>query len=146
MHFDRSMGAVEKHLERDKVRPYSDHTKTNLNRAAQTRIQHTLDAYDEIASALKPGYFARIEDVDAAFPILPLHPSTWNYMLIWWYDVDRPLDEQEEPNTLYCHVFADFGTAPLPGIWDMFSIAPKTLFLKRVLECLILSNKNIKVD
>ena len=70
------MGAVEKKLEKDKVRPYSDHTKTNLNRAAQTRIQHTLETYDEIASALKPGYFARIEDVDAAFPTLPLHPTT----------------------------------------------------------------------
>ena len=70
------MGAVEKKLERDKVRPFSDHTKTSLNRAASTRIEHTLDTYEEIAKELRPGYFARIEDVDAAFPILPLHPST----------------------------------------------------------------------
>ena len=121
------MGAVEKKLERDKVRPFSDHTKTSLNRAASTRIEHTLDTYEEIAKELRPGYFARIEDVDAAFPILPLHPSTWNYMLVWWYDVDRPLDEQSGPNTLYCHTFADFGTSPLPGIWDLFWKAIKAL-------------------
>ena len=64
---------------------------------------------------------------DAAFPILPLHPRVWNHMLIWWYDVDRPLDEQEGPNTLYCHIFADFGTAPLPGIWDLFWKAIKAM-------------------
>ena len=114
------MGSVAKKLEPDKVRPYSDHTKTLFNKASRTRINHTLDTYEEIARELKPGYFARIEDVDAAFPVLPLHPRMWNYMFVWWYDVDVPLSEQTGPNTLYCHVFADFGTAPLPGIWDLF--------------------------
>ena len=122
------MGAVAKKLEPDKVRPFSDHTKTCLNAAARDRIEHTLDTYDEIAKELKPGYFARIEDVDAAFPVLPLHPRVWNHMLIWWYDVDRPLEDQPEgPNTLYSHVFADFGTAPLPGIWDLFWKAIKAM-------------------
>ena len=65
--------------------------------------------------------------MDAAYPILPLHPSTCNYMLIWWFDVDRPLEDQDKPNTLYCHVFADFGTAPLPGIWDLFWKAIKAM-------------------
>ena len=121
------MGSVGKKLEPTKVRPFSDHTKTRLNKAARDRVEHTLDTYDEIAEALKPSYFARIEDVDAAFPILPLHPRVWNHMLIWWYDVDRPLEEQDGPNTLYCHIFADFGTAPLPGIWDLFWKAIKAM-------------------
>ena len=56
-------------------------------------VEHTLDTYNEIADELKPGYFMRIEDVDGAFPILPLHPSVWKYMYVWWFDVDRPLSE-----------------------------------------------------
>ena len=121
------MGSVAKKLEPDKVRPYSDHTKTRLNKAATDRVEHTLNTYDEIAEELKPGFFARVEDVDAAFPILPLAVNVWNHMLIWWYDVERPLGEQSGPNTLYCHVFADFGTAPLPGIWDLFWRAIKEM-------------------
>ena len=69
----------------------------------------------------------RIEDVDGAFPILPLRPRVWKYMYIWWYDVDRPLEKQSKPNTLYAHLFADFGTAPLPGIWDLFWRAIKLM-------------------
>ena len=121
------MGSVAKKLEPDKARPFSDHTKTKFNKAARDRVEHTLDTYDEIAEALRPEFFARIEDVDAAFPILPLNPRIWNHMLIWWFDVDRPLDEQDGPNTLYCHIFADFGTAPLPGIWDLFWKAIKAM-------------------
>ena len=34
--------------------------------------------------------------------------------------MDRPLSEQSSPNTLYVHTFADFGSSPLPGIWDKF--------------------------
>ena len=62
----------------------------------------------------------RVEDIDGAFPILPLAPDMWRYMYVWWYDVDRPLEGQTEPNTLYVHTFADFGTGMMPGIWDMF--------------------------
>ena len=59
------MGSVGKKLETDKVRPFSDHTRTRFNAAARTRIEHTLNTYDEIATELKPNYTARIEDVDA---------------------------------------------------------------------------------
>ena len=114
-------GSVAKKLEPDAVRPFSDHTKTGFNAACDmSAVEHSLDTYSEIADELKPGYFMRIEDVDGAFPILPLHPSVWKYMYVWWFDVDRPLSEQTGPNTLYMHVFADFGTGPLPGIWDKF--------------------------
>lgn len=114
-------GSVAKKLEPDSVRPFSDHTKTGFNAACDMRaVDHTLDTYNEIAAELKPGYFMRVEDVDGAFPILPLHPDVWKYMYVWWFDVDKPLDGQASPNTLYVHVFADFGTGPLPGIWDKF--------------------------
>ena len=114
-------GAVKKKLEPDSARPISDHSKTGFNRAVDmSAVEHTLDTYNEIARELKPGYFMRVEDVDAAFPILPLAPSVWKYMYVWWYDVNLPIEAQSGPNTLYVHVFADFGTAPLPGIWDKF--------------------------
>ena len=41
-------------------------------------------------------------------------------MYVWWYDVDLPLDEQVAPNTLYVHVYGDFGTSAMPGVWDKF--------------------------
>ena len=114
-------GAVAKKLEPDSARPISDHTKTGFNAAVDmSALSHTLDTYNEIARELQPGYFMRVEDVDAAFPNLPLAPSVWKYMYVWWYDVNLPLEGQSGPNTLYVHVFADFGTAPLPGIWDKF--------------------------
>ena len=114
-------GSVAKKLEPDAVRPFSDHTKTGLIAACDmTAVEHTLDTYNEISAELKPGFYMRVEDIDGAFPILPLHPRVWKYMYVWWFDVDRPLAEQPKPNTLYMHVFADFGTGPLPGIWDKF--------------------------
>ena len=104
-------GAVPKALEPDAARPFSDHTKTGLNAACDvTGLKHSLRTYEEIADELKPGYFMRVEDVDGAYPVLPLSPKVWKYMYVWWFDVDRPLDEQTAPNTLYVHVFADFGS------------------------------------
>lgn len=114
-------GSVAKKLEPDAVRPFSDHSATGFNAACDmTQVEHTLNTYEEIAEELKDGYFMRVEDVDSAFPILPLHPKVWKYMYVWWFDVDIPLEQQSKPNTLYVHVFADFGTGPLPGIWDKF--------------------------
>ena len=114
-------GAVSKKYDPDSVRPFSDHSKTQFNAAVDlSGLEHSLDTYNEISRALKPGYFMRVEDVDAAFPNLPLSPSIWRYMYVWWYDTERPLAEQEGPNTLYVHTFADFGAAPMPAIWDKF--------------------------
>ena len=114
-------GAVPKKLEPDKIRPVSDHTKTLFNSAVDlNKVRHTLNTYEEISEALMPGYYMRVEDVDGAFPILPLSPRVWKYMYVHWYDVDKPLEEQQAPNTLYVHVFGDFGTSTLPGIWDLF--------------------------
>ena len=114
-------GAVAKKLQPDIMRPVSDHTKTHFNDACDiSGLAHTLDTYAEIAAELKQGYCMRVEDVDGAFPVLPLAPKIWKYMYVIWYDVDKPLSEQQKPNTLYTHVFGDFGTAAMPGVWDMF--------------------------
>ena len=115
-------GAVLKKYDPDTVRPISDHSKTGFNSAVDmSGLGHSLNTYNEIARELKPGFFMRVEDVDAAFPTLPLSPEVWRYMYVWWYDTERPLTDQTDgPNTLYVHTFADFGTAPLPAIWDRF--------------------------
>ena len=41
-------------------------------------------------------------------------------MFFVWFDVDAPPDEQAEPNVLYCHLFADFGTVGCPLEWFEF--------------------------
>ena len=42
-------GAVPKKMEPDKMRPYSDHTKTLFNSASdQSSLKHTLNTYNEI--------------------------------------------------------------------------------------------------
>ena len=114
-------GGVPKKLEPNVIRPVSDHTKSGFNSAVDLeRVAHSVNTYNEIAQDLKPGYFMRIEDVDGAFPVLPFHPTIWKYMYVHWFDVDVPLEEQSEPNTLYVHVFGDFGAAPMPGAWERF--------------------------
>ena len=114
-------GAVPKRLEPDAARPFSDHTKTKFNAACKADwLKHSLNTYQEIADELKPDYFMRVEDIDGAYPVLPLAPRVWKYMYVWWFDVDRPLEDQVRPNTLYVHVFGDFGTSPMPGVWDKF--------------------------
>ena len=114
-------GGVPQKLEPDSIRPVSDHTKTGFNAAVDmTNMQHTLDTYNEIGRELQYAYYMRVEDVDGAFPIIPLAPRLWKYMYVHWFDVDRPLAEQTRPNTLYLHAFGDFGTAPMPAIWDKF--------------------------
>ena len=114
-------GAVPKRLEPDAARPFSDHTKTKFNAACKADwLKHTLNTYAEIAEELKPDYYMRVEDIDGAYPVLPLAPRLWKYMYVWWFDIDVPLHEQSKPNTLYVHLFGDFGTSPMPGVWDKF--------------------------
>ena len=115
------LGAVPYKMEPERARPYSDHTKTGFNPAADmSKFKHTLKTPDEIAEHFKPHYYARVEDIEDAFPTLPWKPYVYKYMLVHWYDIDVPLAEQSEPNTLYLHKFGDFGTGPMPGIWDSF--------------------------
>ena len=121
-------GAVPKKLEPDTIRPTSDHTKTTFNAAVDLdAVAHTLNTYQEIADNLKQGYYMRVEDVDGAFPVLPLAPRVWKYMFVHWFDLNRPLEDQDFPTVLYMHVFADFGAAPSPGVWDKFFRCAKAM-------------------
>ena len=122
------LGAVPYKMEPGRARPFSDHTKTGFNPAADMKkFKHTLRTPDEIAEALKPNYFARVEDIEDAFPTLPWKPYVYKYMLVHWFDIEVPLDQQSEPNTLYLHKFGDFGTGPMPGIWDSFVRCTKAM-------------------
>ena len=78
-------------------------------------MHHTLDTYNEIARELQYSYYMRAEDVDGAFPVIPLAPRVWKYMYVHWFNVNLPLEGQKAPNTLYIHVLVI-----LAPIWDKF--------------------------
>ena len=76
------LGAVAKPLEPDELRPTDDHTRTGINAATDLSfLGHSLNTYSEIAEFLKQDYFMRVSDVDAAFPMLPLHPDLWPFFM-----------------------------------------------------------------
>jgi hypothetical protein len=113
------LGAVPKPLEPDSMRPVSDHTRTGLKDATDmSLLKHSLNTYEEIAAYLKFGYFMSVQDVDAAFPLLPLAPCLWPFFLFHWFDVTKPDDS--EAWCLYVHVCGDFGAAGLPGAFKIF--------------------------
>ena len=115
------LGAVPKPLEPTEMRPVSDHTRTGLKDATDmTFLRHSLNAYDEIASYLKQGFFLRVGDVEGAFPLLPLAPRLWPFFLFHWWDVEAPDDDLHAKWCLYVHVCGDFGAAGLPGTWKVF--------------------------
>eukprot|EP00966_Prymnesium_polylepis_P089894 2081532-Prymnesium_polylepis.1 len=71
-------GAIPKPLEPTEMRPTDDHLRTGVNAATDMMgLTHTLTAYKDIAWFLLTDYFMRVSDVDAAFPMLPLHPNVW---------------------------------------------------------------------
>ena len=112
------MGAVPKNqlLEPGAFRPTDDHTRTGLNAATDlTGLAHSLTAYSDIARFLKHNFFMRVSDVDAAFPLLPFHPSLWQFMYFRFF----PSDSCDHLH-LYAHVCGDFGTAGMPGVFKRF--------------------------
>ena len=112
------MGAVAKNvMEFDgEMRPTSDHTRTGLNAATDLgALRHSLDTYNEIASFLQLDYFMRVSDVEAAFPMLPLHPDVWPFFLFRFFS-----DASSTDLTLYLHVCGDFGAAGMPGTFKVF--------------------------
>ena len=113
------MGAVPKNslYAPGEYRPTSDHTRTGLNAASDLAfLRHTLDTYNEIAWFLRQDYFMRVSDVDAAFPLLPLRPCLWPFFLFRFF-----LDQS--PTTyLLVHLFGDFGTAGMPGVFKKFLV------------------------
>lgn len=134
------MGAVAKPLEPTAMRPTDDHTRTGLNAATDLSfLAHTLDTYNEIANFLRPGYFMRVSDVEAAFPLLPLHPDLWPFFLFRFYasDADTQL-------SLFVHLCADFGGAGTPGAFKIFFV-DVVVNMARALKVLTL-NMPVYVD
>ena len=114
------MGAVPKPMEPGAMRPFSDHTATGMKDATDLALlRHTLTALVDIARFLRHMYFMRVSDVDSAFPLLPIAPRLWRYMMFIWFDVHAG-DEAGVLSYLYLHVCGDFGSAGLPGTWKIF--------------------------
>ena len=114
------MGAVPKPMEPGAMRPFSDHTRTGMKDATDLELfRHTLTALEDIAKFLKHMYFMRVSDVDAAFPLLPIAPRLWRFMMFIWFDVQAG-SEADVLTWLYLHVCGDFGSAGLPGTWKIF--------------------------
>ena len=112
------MGAVAKPLEPNEMRPTSDHTRTGLNAHSDLSfLKHTLDTYQEIAWFLRQDYFMRVSDVDAAFPLLPLHPDLWPFFLFRFYT-----DNDAKSLSLFAHLCGDFGAAGMPGTFKIFFV------------------------
>ena len=112
------MSAVAKPMEPTEVRPASDHTKTGLNAATVLGIlKHSLTAQKDVAWLLKTGYFMYVSDVEAAFPMLPLAP--W----LWWFMLHRVvLPSNRGRDTLCMHTHGDFGAKGMPGTFYIFYV------------------------
>ena len=112
------MGAVEKALEPGEYRPTSDHTRTGLNAATDLgALRHALTAYKDVAAFLHKGYFMYVSDVEAAFPMLPIHPRLWAFFMCRFY-----ADAAHSTMSLFVHVAGDFGAAGLPGTFKIFLV------------------------
>jgi hypothetical protein len=112
------LGAVAKPLEPDELRPTDDHTRTGINAATDLSfLGHSLNTYSEIAEFLKQDYFMRVSDVDAAFPMLPLHPDLWPFFMFKFFASDTTTSYN-----LFMHVCGDFGTAGMPGVFKIFFV------------------------
>ena len=108
--------AVDKPLEPEAQRPCTDHTRTGLNAATSLDfLGHSLDTYNEIARFFKQDYFMHVSDVEAAFPMLPFHPSLWQYLMFRFFDTD-----DTDKLSLFMHVCGDFGTRGMPGVFKIF--------------------------
>ena len=133
------MGAVAKKIGSD-MRPTDDHTRTGLNAATDmSQLRHTLETYKEISTFFKHGYFMRVSDVEAAFPLLPLHPSLWPYFMFRFFASD-----ESTALSLFAHLCADFGAAGTPGTFKIFFV-DVVVNMARALRILTL-NMPIYVD
>jgi hypothetical protein len=112
------MGATGKPLEPTELRPTDDHTRTGVNAATVLEgLRHSLNAYSEIAWFLQLDHFMRVSDVEAAFPMLPLHPDVWPFFMFRFF-----ADQSSNALTLFLHVCGDFGAAGMPGTFKRFFV------------------------
>ena len=134
------MGGTPKPLEPTKIRPTDDHTRTGVNAATDmAELRHTLNAYQEVAEFLRPGYFMRVSDVEAAFPLLPLSPYLWPFFAFRFFA--QPTDPFQ---SLFVHLCADFGAAGTPGTFKIFFVEV-VVNMARALKVLTL-NMPVYVD
>ena len=113
-------GAVEKNplYAPGEYRPVSDHTKSGFNAACYGDMyQHVLDSYRQVSRFLRAGCYMLVSDVDGAFPLLPLAPHLWPFLLFL-----LPLFGCRRRLHLCCHIFADFGTRFAPGAFFIFFV------------------------
>lgn len=112
-----SLGAVLKKLE-IAARPISDHTASGLNDAVNIAwLAYSCRSHAAFKRMFKPGFWAAISDIADAFLILPLKPTLWKYFMFRWYG---QTEETKHEMHLYVHLFADFGCAGVPAIFDVF--------------------------
>ena len=121
------MGAVPKPHQPDVMRPTSDHTRTGLNSLWNTfladLLKHALQTYKAVSRELLHYIFMYVTDVDDAFPVLPLAPWLWPAMFFRWYrDAATCRQAGTNDDTLFVHLFADFGTAGAPGEFKIFLV------------------------
>ena len=113
------MGAVKKKLE-DELRPVDDHTRTLLNACTDlTGLRYSGNVHREVASLFFSMFYMLVKDVSDAFPLVPLHPSLWPFMLFQWFDVEAEQRGEVPGWSLFVHLFAGFGMSGLPGVWKI---------------------------
>ena len=118
-------GAVEKNplYAPGEYRPVSDHTKSGFNPACIGDIYaHVLATHRDVAHFLQSGYVMLVSDVDGAFPILPLAPWLWPFMLFLVPLVKSAGRRARRRLHLCVHLFADFGTRFAPGAFYIFFV------------------------
>lgn len=82
------MGGVKNKMDAA-VRPVDDHTRTLLNAATDLcGLRFSLRTHEEMAAFFHRFFYASVGDVSDAFPLVPLHPSLWRFMLFFWWYVD----------------------------------------------------------
>ena len=113
------MGAVKKKLE-DALRPVDDHTRTLLNLYTdQEGLRFKMNTHKEVAAMFFRFFSMSVKDVSDAFPLIPLHPTLWPFMLFQWWDVAAEAEGRPKVWCLFVHLFAGFGMAGLPGVWKI---------------------------
>ena len=115
------VGAAAKWLDGvklEEVRPFNDHTRSGFNDMTDDpRLRHTLDTYNRMARAYVKDWYARVADVDAAFPLLPIHWRLWPAFFFSFWESDDAGAE-----SLYVHTCGDFGTRGMPGTFKIFFV------------------------
>ena len=110
------LGAVAKPNEPGAFRPISDHSRTGFNDAScDDHLRHSLATVPAIGRLLRSAFFMAVDDVDAAFPLLPLSPILWPFFLFVWSHPDYPGEDW-----VHWHVCGDFGAKGLPGTFKIF--------------------------